>query len=501
MINAISAKIKLIQGNSLKARSARGVMTLGIGTGVERVLRLARMMILTRLLLPGQFGLMVLTLTLVNVFEACTEVGVKQSIIQNKRGADPDYLNATWWFQSIRAVGLFAVAILAAPSVSSFYDKPHLLRLFQVSCLAIIFRGIISPRAHVLQKEYKFGRSVLLIQGSALLGTVVTICIALYTKNVWALVVGYVSEQGILCLLSYILVPFVPKFHINRECMRELIAFARNMFGLPILTLIGLGAPVFVLGKVVSEEKLGLYSLAAQLATLPTSLFGKIISPVLLPGFAQKQDDRNALCRIVLQISRLIAVATIPLVTFMVACASGLLLLMWGRPEYVNVTIPCAVLSSIIFARTEAAILSTTYIAVGQPQLHRRFVIFRMVLVLAFIYPAVIHLKLLGAAIVVVIGSYIPLLMQIFWCKRVIPLKFEQYIRCYIPGLLLAFPPIIVIRLLLLFGVDSLIIILTAGAAALFLTYAVYFGNILFLGNNRNLPVNDKASVTASIAE
>jgi O-antigen/teichoic acid export membrane protein len=501
MIDLILNKINLIQGDSLKAKSARGVMTLGIGTGVERVLRLVRQMILTRILLPDQFGLMALILTLVNVFEACTEVGVKQSIIQNKRGADREYLNATWWFQTIRAVGLFTIAILAAPLISSFYDKPYLLRLLQVSFLAIVFRGLISPRAHVLEKEYKFGRSVLLIQGSALLGTIVTICIALYTKNIWALVVGYISEQGLLCLLSYILVPFVPKFHIDRECMRELFLFARNMFGLPILTLIGIGAPVFVLGKIVSEEKLGLYSLAAQLATLPTILFGKIISPVLLPGFARKQDDRNGLYRIVLQISRLIAVATIPLVAFMVTCSSGLLLLMWGRPEYVDVTIPCAVLILIIFARTEAAILSTTYLAVGQPQLHRRFVIFRMVLVLVLIYPAVIYLRLLGAAIVVVIGSYIPLLMQIFWCKRVIPLKFEQYIRCYFPGLLMAFPPIIVIRLLLFLGVDSLVIILAAGVVALFVTYSIYFGNILILGNNRILSVNDKSFVTASIAK
>jgi O-antigen/teichoic acid export membrane protein len=501
MFDLISDKVRLFSGDSLKAKSARGVMTLGIGTGVERVLRLVRQMILTRILLPEQFGLMALILTLVNVFEACTEVGVKQSVIQNKRGAEFEYLNATWWFQSIRAVGLFAVAMLTAPLISSFYDKPYLLRLLQVSFLAIVFRGIISPRAHVLQKEYKFGKSVLLVQGSALLGTIVTICIALYTKNIWALVAGYISEQGILCFLSYILVPFVPKLHINRECMRELITFARNMFGLPILTLIGLGAPVFVLGKIVTEEKLGLYSLAAQLATLPTILFGKIISPVLLPGFAQKQDDRNALCEIVLQISRLIAVATIPLVTLMAACASGLLLLMWGRTEYVNVTIECAVLCLIIFARTEAAILSTTYIAVGQPQLHRRFVILRMVLVLALIYPAVVHLELLGAAIVVVVGSYIPLLMQIFWCKRVIPLTFDRYIRCYIPGLLLSFPPIITIRLLLLLGVDSLLIILIAGFAALLVTYTIYFGNIILSANSKSLSINDKTFVVAPIGK
>jgi hypothetical protein len=107
-----------------------------------------------------------------------------------------------------------------------------------------------------------------------------------------------------------------------------------------------------------------------------------------------------------------------------------------------------------------------------------------MVIVLAIIYPAVIHLELLGAAIVVVVGSYIPLLMQIFWCRRVIPLKFDSYLRSYFPGLLMAFPVALTIRLLLLFSIDSMILILTAGAFALVLTYAAYFGRIFIKKNH-----------------
>jgi len=483
MVNLISEKISLLQGDSLKAKSARGVMKLGIGTGIERTLRFVRTMILTRILLPDEFGLMSIILVLVNIFEAFTEIGIKQSVIQNKRGNDSEYLNVAWWFQSLRGLGLFIIAILAAPWISSFYDKPHLLKLLQVSFIVVIFRGLISPRAHVLIREYKFGRSVLLVQGSALVGTIVTICLALYTRNIWALIIGYVSEQGTLCLLSYILVPFLPKFHLDRDCLRELVKFSRGMFGLSILTIIGFGAPVFVLGKVVTEEKVGLFYLAAHLACLPIDLFTKIISPVLLPGFAQKQDDRDSLCRLVLQMSRWLAVAIIPLVMFMACCASGLLLLAWG-PKYIDATIPCTILSLLILARTQATVLTTTNVAVGQPQLHRRFVALRALIIVVLIYPAVVHWELVGASVVTVLGNFAALFMQIFWCRRVINLKFNSYLRCYIPGLLLAFPVILTIHLMLWFGVDSMIVILAAGALALFVTYAAYFRNILFLKNH-----------------
>ena len=73
----IAEKIKLLHGDSLKAKSARGIMKLGTGAGVERVLRLIRTMILTRIIAVDQFGLMSIILVLVNIFEQLSEVGLK----------------------------------------------------------------------------------------------------------------------------------------------------------------------------------------------------------------------------------------------------------------------------------------------------------------------------------------------------------------------------------------------------------------------------------------
>lgn len=441
-------------------------MIFGIGTLGERVLRFLRLLILTRILSPDQFGIIAIIIASLRLLEAFTEVGVKQSVIQNKRGADPEYLNVAWWFQVLRGLGLFIIAMLAAPWISSFYDKPELLKLFQVSYISILFRGFISPRVYVLEKEYRFGRSVLLIVGSSVLGTMITIVVAFTIRSVWALVIGFVGEVVILCLLSYIFVPFLPRFSINGQCLRELMKFARGMFGLPILSWISLGAGVLVLGKIVANEELGMYSLAAHLISLPVILFSRMIKPVLLPGFAQKQDDRDSLYRAVLQITRGVATFGIPLVVFVVSCASGILLLTYGS-QYVAVTVPCGILSLLILAQLEAPILSTLYFAVGRPGLHRRYVMLRAAIIVVLIYPAVVHFRLLGAAAVTVGSNYVALLAQVFWCRRVIDIKFKYYMRCYIPGLVLALPVIVIVGLMRLFGVNSPVWILVGGALAL----------------------------------
>jgi len=439
-------------------------MALAVGTVFERGLRFVRYVVLARILAPDQFGLMALVMVASSAFEALTEVGIKQSVIQNKRGADPEYLNVAWWFQAVRGLGLFLIAFIAAPWISSFYEKPELLWLLRVAFLAVLFRGLVSPRAHLLEKQYRFGTVVFLIQGSGVLGAVITIVSAFIMRNVWALIIGFVSEFAVMCVLSHVFVPFLPRFRMDRACLGELMDFARGMFGVAILTMIAFEMDVLVLGKVVSGDELGMYYLAMTLVLLPITLFGRVVTPVLLPAFSEKQDDREALRRAILWVTRATAVFILPLVAFMASCSGGILALVY-RSEYTAVTVPCAVLCLLIVFRTQAPIFNSAYLAVGQPRLNRRFVVLRAAIIGGLIYPAVVHFGLLGAAVVVILGNGIGLIMQVFWCRRIVELKFLAYARCYLPGLALTLP-IVAMNLLRLSGMESPFMTLGLGTAA-----------------------------------
>lgn len=463
-----------MRGSSLKAKSARGAMALGAGTVVERGLRFGRNMILARVLAPDQFGLMAIVMVVANMFEAFTEVGIKQSVVQNKRGAEHDYLNVAWWFQVVRGLGLFVIALVAAPWISSFYGKPELLRLLQVAFLAILFRGLVSPRAYVLEKRYRFDKVVLLVQGSGVFGSIVAVALGLILRSVWALVIGFVAEFAMMCVLSYVFVPVKPTFRINREDMAELFRFARAMFGLPVLAIIALQTDVLVLGKVVAEDDLGMYFLAVALVNLPIFMFSRIANPVLLPAFSEKQDEKDSLCWGILQVTKTAAMFGVPLVAFMASCAGGILLLAYG-PEYVGAAAPLALLSLLVIARCQGAILASAYLAVGQPHLHRRCCVLRAVIIVGLIYPAVVHLGLLGAAIVVVLGSLVAVVMQVYWCRRIVDLKLGVYMRCYLSGLLLALPIILTFIILWLFQINHPIYVLSIETFVFIATFIAGF--------------------------
>lgn len=478
----IADRVSHIRGTSVKARSARAVMALSVGTVAGRGTRFLKTVILAKFLLaPDQLGVMAIVMSFSMAFEALTEVGVKQSVIQNRHGADEEYLNAAWWVQVIRGVLLFAAASILAPWVASFYDSPDLSALLQVAFLAVVLRGVMSPRAYVLEREFKFGRAVLLTQGSAILGAAVAIGLAVVMRNVWALVIGFVAEMAILCVLSFIVVPFRPRLKIHKESLRELMKYAQRMLGLPVMTALSFQAPILILGKVVSEAELGLYGLAASLAYIPIDMYSRIVAPVLVPAFSERQDDKRALCRGIFHTTRWTTLFITPMVAFM-ACSASELLAVAYRAPYAAMAMVFAVLCLQIVIRSAALNLSGVYMATAQPHLQRRFAAVRAGLILVFMYPAAVRFGPFGVAVVIIISHLALLSLQVYEAGRVVSLELRPYLQSYLPGVVAALPVIVAFDLLWLLGIDSPKVVLAVGATV---SATAFIAGALIVSRNR----------------
>jgi len=455
---AISTITGQLSGDNLKARCARSSVVLGVGATIAKGSSFASKVILTRLLVPEVMGLMVLILSITALLRVLTEIGIKQSVIQNKSGARPEYLNMAWWFQSLRGIGLYAVGFFVAPLLCQFYfaDKPEIITLYgmpelvalvRVAFLAFLFGGIVSPRAHVLEKEFRFGKTVFLNQGSAVLGSVITIVLVFVMRNIWAVIIGFISMSVLRCLFSYILCPFRPGLSFDRSSFKEISKFARGMLGLPVLTYIAFNIDVLVAGKLISADLIGMYGMALVLARAPWDLFGRIINPVLLPAFAEKQDDKEALYKAVLKITKFTALFGFPLVALAIICSRTILSLVYGE-QYGVVAIPFSLLCVYVLLIIQSIILSNVFFALGQPEKQRLFVVSSVLTLIILIYPAVKIFGLTGAALSLLIANFVALCLQIVVIRKTIGIKICEYIFGWLPGLGLSLFVFLFVRLL-----------------------------------------------------
>ena len=403
------------------------------GTILERGLRFVRTMVMAKLFLREELGIVALCLAILFMFESFGEVGIRISVIQNKIGDKEEYLNASWWMQSVRGLILGVIGIFFSGMIAGFYDEPRLANYLRIVFFTLIFNGLISPKTHLLEKQLRFGKYLFVYQGSMLFGTLLTIVLAFLYRNVWAVIIGYTSESLFRFIISFLLCPFFPRFPIDRESFRELLSFAKGMVGLPLLTLVAYQADIFFLGKMVPKEQLGMYSMALQIARLPRDLINQVMSKILLPVFSLQQDEIPSLRSNLLQVTRWTALGLAPLTGFFITC-SGPLLFVVLKPEYVEAMLPFILLCLVSFLRIQAVIISSMYFAMNQLNQHRFFTALRVVVLLICMVPFIEKWGITGAALAVLAGEFSGFAFQMWMLKKKLSLLTELYVRSFEPG-------------------------------------------------------------------
>ena len=423
----------LLRSDGLRAKAMRGATWLGGGSVAEQAFRFGRNMLLTRLLAPSAFGAMAIVMSSSSIIGALTEVGVKQSVVQNPRGAEKEYLNAGWWLALGRALGTYLIIFAMAPFVAHFYGVADLSALLRVTLLGCLFDGAMSPRSILAQREMKFGRWMAITNGGGICGVILTVILSFLIRDVWALAIGFASENAFRCLLSYILYPGLPSLGWENHAVRDLYRFSKQAAGLSFLNLIFTRTDVFVLGKLYSTTALGLYTMGVALVLTPSSFLTNMFAQTLFPAFSHVQGDKQRLNRILIEVSSWLILLGLPGVVAIYVCGYSLLSVVYGT-RYVAAAGPLAVAATVVFFNVLNAAITCVFTALGRPGLHRRAVAASAVVMLIAIYPACKLLGVVGgqvAALLAILASYF---LQVMRMRSLTGLDLGRYARAFVPA-------------------------------------------------------------------
>ncbi|NEP57826.1 MAG: oligosaccharide flippase family protein [Symploca sp. SIO2G7] len=277
--------------SSIRKKAIIGSLWTVAGFGAGQVLRFGSNLILTRLLVPELFGVM----TLVNIFiiglQLFSDTGVGPSIIRNKRGNEPIFLNTAWTLQVIRGFILWLGSLLLTWPVAQFYNKPQFLWLVPVAGLTTIITGFESTSRFTLNRNLAVRELAIFELGSQAISVGVMIIWALFSPSIWALVGGNIVSASIKVVWSHRLIPgYSNRFAWDKEVAQELFSFGRWIFISTALTFLSAQSDRLTLGKLISDELLGVYSIAFNLAQLPRAVIGAVGGKVIFPAFAKSAD-------------------------------------------------------------------------------------------------------------------------------------------------------------------------------------------------------------------
>ena len=222
---------RLLTSNDLGARAMRSSMWTVLGYGLSQVLRLLSNLILTRLLFPEAFGMMALVMVFMQGLAMFSDVGVGPSIMQSKRGDDPDFLNTAWTIQVMRGIGLWIASCLIAYPMARFYQEPQLAQLIPVAGIALMIAGFNPTRLETANRHLMLGRVSLIDIATQVVGIMAAIGFALITKSVWAFVLSsLVSVTAQLIMYNAFLIGERNRFRWEATAVQELVHFGKWIF-------------------------------------------------------------------------------------------------------------------------------------------------------------------------------------------------------------------------------------------------------------------------------
>lgn len=385
------------ESESLSRKVIRGGAWVFAMRITNRGLGFIRTIILARLLVPEDFGLLGIAMIVVVTLEIFSQTGFQAALIQKKENVE-SYLDTAWTISAVRGVLIFIILFFSAPMAASFFNLPQATLVIRIIAISSILTGLRNIGIIFFQKEFKFNKQFLFGFSSTLTDLVVSVALVFVLRNVWALVWGGLAGNSIRLFMSYLLHPYRPRVRFEKVEAKKLFGFGRWILGSGVLLFLATqGADIFV-GKMLGVTALGFYSLAFLLSNLPESEITHVISQVTFPAYSKMQDNIPRLRESYLKVLQFTAVIAIPLACGIFILAPEFTKLFLGD-KWLPMVPAMKVLALASLVRSIAATAGPVFHGIGKPRIDTVWQVVRLIVLVILIYPLTMRWGILGASI------------------------------------------------------------------------------------------------------
>jgi PST family polysaccharide transporter len=274
----------------LKVRTVRGALASTVAQGAALVLRTGSMIVLSRLLLPRDFGVVAMATAATGFLALFRDFGLSTASVQ--RGTiTQDQVSALFWINLGAGVVLAAACVLMAPGLVRFYGEPRLYAILVALGMGFVFNGATAQHRAMLQRQMRFQVLAVIDTAGLTLAIAVSIALALLGYGYWAVVSMTVCPQFVAMIGTWSTSRWMPGPLRRHSGLLPLLKFGSTLTLNSFVIYLAYNLDKILLGRVWGAEALGLYSRAYQLMTLPTDSLSAAISPVALRALSTVQTD------------------------------------------------------------------------------------------------------------------------------------------------------------------------------------------------------------------
>ena len=382
-----------------------GVKWASIQFALDAIFRFSIRLILARLLLPDQFGLIGMCMVFIAVADAASELGIGEALIQKKDDAEiVPMFSTAFWSGIVWGLALFLVmSLVIGPFAAYFYEEPMLVKLVPALSIGILLKPFTTVHMVILTRQMNFKKIGKAFNTASLIAGIIAIAAAYLDFGVWALVLNSVLAAGLTLPLLLRATKWVPTLEWNRAYFKEIFGFGAYSSGTRIFSTLTYNIDNLMIGKMLGASFLGAYTLSFSLTENLRQMISSVLNKVMYPVFGKNQGDTAKLKNYFLKIVNLNALVIYPLMAFFMLFAKEIVLTLFGE-KWELAILPLQILSAAMMIHLLVNSFTSIIRGLGKPKLEMKIIIgLNIIILLPGLYFGIKYFGLVGATSAVVL--------------------------------------------------------------------------------------------------
>lgn len=306
----------------------KGSFLLLLSKIINRSFGLISTLILARVLVPEDFGLIAIAHLVISFVARSMESGSGQYLIQKEVVDDSD-INTCWTINIILKSVIFLLLLIVTPFVAEYYSDDRLKLVVPILACMIIAGMLANPYMAILRRNQDYSIPFKIDIITKISSVSITVTIALIFQSYWALIMGHLVSNAVNTLCSYIFLTYRPKFSLLNA--KQQWGFSKWMLGKGMLGYTRSQLDTFMVSSFYSPGILGGFHITKYISSMPGS---EGISPALEPllaTFSRSINDKEAIRHQVSLVLIVVFALVVPLSCFLFVFSEPVVLLLLGE--------------------------------------------------------------------------------------------------------------------------------------------------------------------------
>jgi len=275
---------------SLKQKTISGLIWSFTDLLINQGFALVIQVILARLLMPADFGIIGMVAVFIAVSQSIADCGFTNALIREPDANQVDY-STVFYFNLLMSVLMYVIVFASAEIISEFFRENRLVSILRVLATTLIINSFGAIHRTMLIKKVDFKRQAVINMCATILSGVTAVICALKGYGVWSLVFQRISIQGFQALGLYLTNRWLPSFVFSIHSFKHFFAFGWKLLLSGLINTLYINLDYVIIGRYFSAIILGYYTNAQKLQNVASQALTGAVQKVSYPILSQMQHD------------------------------------------------------------------------------------------------------------------------------------------------------------------------------------------------------------------